>query len=78
MDSLYYLASDMELSWLVGDYFKVVTNKKKKIEGLPVYPPEYEDFAFNTNSCRLFEVGFMGSLYTWWNERVVDDCMLKD
>ncbi|XP_070054663.1 uncharacterized protein [Nicotiana tomentosiformis] len=45
-DHLYYLESDMELPWLVGGDFNVLFHKDEKIGGLPVHPPEYEDFAF--------------------------------
>ncbi|XP_070002255.1 uncharacterized protein [Nicotiana sylvestris] len=31
--------------------------------------PEYEDFAFCINSSGLFDLGYKGSSFTWWNER---------
>ncbi|XP_060211890.1 uncharacterized protein LOC132639465 [Lycium barbarum] len=45
-DSLYSLADQMELPWLVGGDFNVIMNEDEKIGGLPVFPDEYEDFAF--------------------------------
>ncbi|XP_075077104.1 uncharacterized protein LOC142163855 [Nicotiana tabacum] len=76
-DSLYYLASDMELPWLVGGDFNVLLNEEEKIGGLPVYPPEYEDFAFCVNSCELFDTGYKGSPFTWWNGRPNAECIFK-
>lgn len=63
-DNLYYLASDMELPWVLGGDFSVVLNEEDKIGGLPVYPPEYEDFASCIKSCGLFDMGYKGSPFT--------------
>lgn len=57
----------MELPWLVRGDFNVILNKEEKIGRLLVYPPEYEDFAFCLNSCGLFDTGYKGSPFTWWN-----------
>ncbi|XP_075091901.1 uncharacterized protein LOC142172043 [Nicotiana tabacum] len=76
-DHLYLLASDMELPWLVGGDFNVVLHEDKKIGGLPVHPPEYENFAFCVNSCGLFEQGYKGSPFTWWNGRSNAECIFK-
>nr|XP_016491561.1 PREDICTED: uncharacterized protein LOC107811191 [Nicotiana tabacum] len=76
-DHLYYLASDMELPWLVGGDFNVVLHEDEKLGGLPVHPPEYEDFVFCVNSCSLFEQGYKGSPFIWWNGRSNAECIFK-
>ncbi|XP_075100762.1 uncharacterized protein LOC142176621 [Nicotiana tabacum] len=76
-DNLYYLASDMELPWLIGSNFNVVLGQEEKIGGLPVYPLEYEYFAFCVNSCGLFDLGYKGSPFTWWNGRPNKECIFK-
>ncbi|XP_070035101.1 uncharacterized protein [Nicotiana tomentosiformis] len=77
LDHLYYLASVMELPWLVGGDFNMVLHEDEKIGGLTLYPPEYEDFAFCVNSCGLFEQGYKGSPFTWWNGRSKAECLFK-
>ncbi|XP_070031692.1 uncharacterized protein [Nicotiana tomentosiformis] len=76
-DHLYYLASDMELPWLVGGNFNMLLHEDEKIGGLPVHPLEYENFAFCVNSCGLFEQGYKGSPFTWWNGRSNAECIFK-
>ncbi|XP_019237102.1 PREDICTED: uncharacterized protein LOC109217316 [Nicotiana attenuata] len=68
-DHLYYIASDMKLPWLVGGDFNVILHEDEKIGGLALHLPEYVDFAFCVNSCGLFEQGYKGSPFTWWNGR---------
>ncbi|XP_075103465.1 uncharacterized protein LOC142178046 [Nicotiana tabacum] len=74
-DHLYYLASDMEFPWLEGGDFNVLLHEYEKIGGLPVHPPEYEDFVFYINSCGLFDQGYKGSPFTWWNGRPNAECI---
>ncbi|XP_070013359.1 uncharacterized protein [Nicotiana sylvestris] len=76
-DNLYYLESDMEFPWLVGWDFNVALYEDEKIGELPVHPLEYEDFAFCINSCGLFDQGYKGSPFTWWNGRPNDECIFK-
>ncbi|XP_019257690.1 PREDICTED: uncharacterized protein LOC109235898 [Nicotiana attenuata] len=76
-DHLYYLASDMKLPWLVGRNFNVILHEDEKIGGLLVHQPEYENFAFCVNSCGLFEQGYKGSPFTWWNGRSNVACIFK-
>ncbi|XP_070044899.1 uncharacterized protein [Nicotiana tomentosiformis] len=60
----------------LGD-FNVVLHEDEKIGGLPVHPPEYEDFAFCVNSCGLFEQGYKGSPFTCWSGRSNAECIFK-
>ncbi|XP_060170611.1 uncharacterized protein LOC132601548 [Lycium barbarum] len=68
-DNTYSLSSNMTFPWLIGGDFNVIMNEEEKIGGLPVYPNEYEDFAFCMISCELNEVEFRGSPFTWCNGR---------
>ncbi|XP_060190635.1 uncharacterized protein LOC132619892 [Lycium barbarum] len=52
-------------------------NEDEKIGGFPVFPGEYEDFAFCINSCELFDINYKGSLFTWWNRRAGSDYIFK-
>ncbi|XP_070022653.1 uncharacterized protein [Nicotiana sylvestris] len=76
-DSLYNLASDMTLPWLVGGDFNVIWNEEEKFGGLPVSLNEINDFRHCINTCNLTDLGFKGSVYTWWNGRGEDDCIFK-
>ncbi|XP_070041000.1 uncharacterized protein [Nicotiana tomentosiformis] len=58
----------MELPWVVGGDFNVILHEDEKIGSKPVHAP-YEDFAFSVNSSGLFDVGFKGSPFAWWNGR---------
>ncbi|XP_059310607.1 uncharacterized protein LOC132061950 [Lycium ferocissimum] len=76
-DNLYHLASSIDQLWLVGGDFNVILSEEEKLGGLPVTLNECEDFAFCINSCDLFDMGFKGSPYTWWNGRTTGDCIFK-
>ncbi|XP_059315370.1 uncharacterized protein LOC132065975 [Lycium ferocissimum] len=76
-DNIYQIATDMVVPWLVGGDFNVILLQKEKLGGLPVTLAECEDFAFCINSCELFDLGFKGSLFTWWNGRSAEDCIFK-
>ncbi|XP_070010136.1 uncharacterized protein [Nicotiana sylvestris] len=62
---------------LVGVDFNVILHEDEKKGGLPVHPPEYEDFVFYVNSYGLFEQGYKGSPFTWWNGRYNIACIFK-
>ncbi|XP_075077182.1 uncharacterized protein LOC142163928 [Nicotiana tabacum] len=76
-DSLYHLASDMMVPWLVGDGFNVIISEEEKYGGRPVYLREVEDFVHCIDTCALYDLGFKGSLYTWWNGRSDEACIFK-
>ncbi|XP_059284863.1 uncharacterized protein LOC132038161 [Lycium ferocissimum] len=76
-DNMYNLASTIELPWMVGGDFNVIISKDEKLGILPVTLVECEDFAFCVNSCGLFDIGFKGSPFTWWNGRAAEDCIFK-
>ncbi|KAH0702373.1 uncharacterized protein [Solanum tuberosum] len=63
--------------WLIGEDFNVIMSEEEKIGGLPIYPNEYEDFAFCVNSCDLVDISFKGSPFTLWNGRIDDQCIFK-
>ncbi|XP_059290876.1 uncharacterized protein LOC132044416 [Lycium ferocissimum] len=60
-----------------GRDFNVILSEEEKLGGLPVTLDECEDFAFCINSCELFDLGYKGSLFTWWNGRSAEDCIFK-
>ncbi|XP_019252904.1 PREDICTED: uncharacterized protein LOC109231720 [Nicotiana attenuata] len=74
-DTLYSLASDMSLPWLVGGDFNVIWDEEEKFGGLPVHINEIDDFRHCISTCSLFDLGFKGSIFTWWNGRAEEDCI---
>lgn len=63
--------------WMVGGDFNVILSKEEKHGGLTFTDVEAQDFASCIANCALTELKFKGSLYTWWNGRVEDDCIFK-
>ncbi|XP_019263812.1 PREDICTED: uncharacterized protein LOC109241529 [Nicotiana attenuata] len=76
-DSLYYIAADMTVPWLVGGDFNVIWDEEEKFGGLPVHINEIDDFRHCINTCNLSDLGFKGSIFTWWNGRAEEDCIFK-
>ncbi|XP_075077155.1 uncharacterized protein LOC142163901 [Nicotiana tabacum] len=62
---------------MVGGDYNVLLHEDEKIGGLPDHPPEYEDFAFCVNLSGLFDLGYKGSPFTWWNGRPNAECIFK-
>ncbi|XP_070009723.1 uncharacterized protein [Nicotiana sylvestris] len=59
-DSLYYMASDMTIPWLVGGDFNVIWDEEEKFGGLLVHLNEIDDFRHSINTCNLSDLGFKG------------------
>ncbi|XP_070008698.1 uncharacterized protein [Nicotiana sylvestris] len=76
-DSLYAMAADMDVPWLVGGDFNVIWDDEEKFGGRPVTLNKVDHFRHCMNTCNLFDLGFKGSIYTWWNGRAEEDCIFK-
>ncbi|XP_015159297.1 uncharacterized protein [Solanum tuberosum] len=76
-DDLHDIAANMSLPWVVGGNFNVITDEEEKYGGLPVQYNETEDFVHCINTCQLVDLGFKGSIYTWWNGRSDTTCIFK-
>ncbi|XP_060195138.1 uncharacterized protein LOC132624361 [Lycium barbarum] len=91
-DELYDMAYTINSPWIIGgDFnvildkaekyrggdFNVILDKAEKYRGLPVNFPEVEDFAHCLNICQVADLGFSGSIYTWWNGRSDEACIFK-
>ncbi|XP_075099007.1 uncharacterized protein LOC142175900 [Nicotiana tabacum] len=74
---MYNLAKDMSLPWLVRGDFNIIWDEEEKFGGLPVSLNEVNDFRHCINTCNLTNLGFKGSIFTWWNGRVEEDCIFK-
>ncbi|XP_075074378.1 uncharacterized protein LOC142161983 [Nicotiana tabacum] len=71
------MASDMTVPWQVGGDFNVIWDEEEKYGGLPVSLLEVDDFRHCINTCNLTDLGFKGSIFTWWNGRSEEDCIFK-
>lgn len=76
-EDIYSLSMNMNLPWLIEGNFNIILSGEEKIEGLSVYPQEYEDFAFCVNSCEFIDINFKGSPFIWWNGRTDSECIFK-
>nr|XP_009616442.1 uncharacterized protein LOC104108979 [Nicotiana tomentosiformis] len=72
-DSLYAMARDMTVPCLVSGDFNVIWDEEETFGGLPVSLDEVDDFRHCINTCNLTDLGFKGSIYTWWNGRAEED-----
>ncbi|XP_070015054.1 uncharacterized protein [Nicotiana sylvestris] len=67
------MASGMTIPWLVRGDFNVSWDEEEKFGGLPVSLNEVDNFRHCINTCNLTDLGFKGSIYTWWNGRSEED-----
>ncbi|WMV45472.1 hypothetical protein MTR67_038857 [Solanum verrucosum] len=61
---------------LSGD-FNTVLNEEEKIGGNTILPQDTEEFSLCISSSELYEVGFKGSPFTWWNGRIAKDSIFE-
>ncbi|XP_060184825.1 uncharacterized protein LOC132614395 [Lycium barbarum] len=76
-EELYDMSSHITVPWLVGGDFNVITDDIEKFGGLPVQFAETEDFRQCIDICQLVDLGFTGSMFTWWNGRLDEACIFK-
>lgn len=76
-DSLYAVSRDMSTPCLTGGDFNIIWDQEEKFGGLPVSLNEFNDFRHCVNTCNVTDLGFKGSIYTWWNGRAEEDCIFK-
>ncbi|XP_016465580.1 uncharacterized protein LOC107788409 [Nicotiana tabacum] len=76
-DTLYAMTSDMTVPWLVGGEFNMIWDEEEKYGGFPVSLIEVYDFRHCINTCNLTDLGFKGSIFTWWNGRSEEECIFK-
>lgn len=67
----------MTVPLLVGGDFNIIWDKEEKFKGLPVSLNEIDDFRHCINTCNLTDLGFKGSIFTWWNGRTDEECIFK-
>lgn len=63
-----------KINW--GD-FNTTLNEKEKIEGLQVTSQQCEDFSWFINLSGLFDVGFKGNSFIWWNDKIDDESIYE-
>lgn len=76
-DDIYALGRSISMPWLGSGNFNVILRAEKKIGGLPIYPQEYENFAF-CNSCDLFDINFLVFLLLDGMVELMKNAYLRD
>ncbi|XP_060201100.1 uncharacterized protein LOC132629763 [Lycium barbarum] len=76
-NDILHISNTVNAPWLVGGDFNVIMDEIEKFGGLEVPFVEVEDFNQCINICQLTDLGFKGSMYTWWNGRSDEQCIFK-
>ncbi|XP_060200436.1 uncharacterized protein LOC132628686 [Lycium barbarum] len=76
-EDIYDISSHITIPWLMGGDFNVITDDIEKFGGLPVQFAETEDFRQCIDIFQLMDLGFTGSMFTWWNGRSDEACIFK-
>lgn len=63
-NSMYALARDMTIPWLIGEDFNVFWDQEEMFGGLPVSINEVADFRHCMNTCNVSNLGFKGCIFT--------------
>lgn len=67
----------MTIPCLVVGGFNIIWDEEEKFGGLPLLLNEVGDFRHCVKTCNLFDLGFMGSIYTWWNRKAKEYGIFK-
>ncbi|XP_060183464.1 uncharacterized protein LOC132613460 [Lycium barbarum] len=76
-ESLEDIAKNCNSPWMIGGDFNVITSEEEKYGGLSVSLQEIQDFKSCINNCGMYDLGFKGSKFTWWNGQSGSDCIFK-
>ncbi|XP_070027616.1 uncharacterized protein [Nicotiana sylvestris] len=68
-NNLLNLHNTVSTSWLIGGDFNEILEAKERFGGLPINNRRTDNFANFINTCKLVDLGFQGSRYTWTNKR---------
>lgn len=68
-ESLINIHNTIGMPWLLGGDFNEILDSKEKFGGLPISNNRVDKFMNCLNYCKLIDLGFHGSRFTWTNKR---------